>query len=778
MRVAAPGRDAGWVVDPIVRDGRALGALVLGYRGRRWADPVQRDAVGAFAARIISPVERATLFEGERRQRREAETARARLESLQRVSEAALASVQLDELLPGLVAEIRTAFDCDVVAVLLDDRERGRLVVRSATGVEQSSDEPLEVGYGSGLAALLEGAARTTLVEDVAAAELGWPALGDRARTLLAAPLAAAGELVGGIVVGRGSAFTAEDRLLLGLAADRIALAVRHAREHERERDVAITLQRSMLPRGLPSADGVDLAARYVPARERLEVGGDSYDALPLRDGRLALVIGDVAGKGLEAAAVMGQLRNALRAFLIEGRGPADALAHLDALMLHIRLDQMATAAVAIVDPVTGSLVYSLAGHPPPLLAVDGERPSSWRRAARPGRRPARLERRRRPWTRRAPSRSCSTRTVSSSGASSPSTWCSSSCSRRWAARRRGPNGPAERLLAAALGDWSPEDDVALLALRHGAPDGCGWSSPPRGRSSRRPVASCAAGCRPRPGRAHPRRRPAGGRRGVRRRRGARLRRGVGTVELVAAVDGDAVDLVVTDHGHWREPRPSTRGRGLGIMRRLVDEVDVETGADGTRVHLRRALPPARPEPRGSSSGASRGASRGSAAAFGHRDALRAALGVGALVLVLGHVSDLHDDRDHERALARAAVDELGDGVVQVRLDDLASRARRGAASVSAAHVCTSASRVSASSAPSGAKPRAMTSALPAPLPSSCSWQTTTSVPSAESWRRSRSTTSWMAPMPRPSTKATPASTRPARRTSPPRARSSRRARG
>ncbi len=596
MRVAPPGRDAGWVVDPIVRDGRALGALVLGYRGRRWADPVQRDAVGAFAARIISPVERATLFEGERRQRREAEAARARLESLQRVSEAALASVQLDELLPGLVAELRTAFDCDVVAVLLDDRERRRLVVRSATGVEQSTDEPVEVGYGSGLAALLEGTARTTLVEDVAGVELGWPALRDRAGTLLAAPLTAAGELVGGIVVGRESAFTTEDRLLLGLAADRIALAVRHAREHERERDVAITLQRSMLPRGLPSADGVDLAARYVPARERLEVGGDWYDALPLRDGRLALVIGDVAGKGLEAAAVMGQLRNALRAFLIEGRGPADALAHLDALMLHIRLDQMATAAVAIVDPVTGSLVYSLAGHPPPLLAVDGERP----RLLEEGRTPPLgvlrdIERTEAavdpagPFTlvlytdglaerRQQPIDVMLDRLLETLGRET--SWAERTC---------------ERLLAEALGDTSPEDDVALLALRHGAPGrlrldfaAAGQELAPARRELRRWLQTTPLDER--------------GRDDVLLAAGEACANavehaydgGIGTVALVAAVDGDAVDLVVTDHGHWREPRPSTRGRGLGIMRRLVDEVDVDTGAEGTRVHLRRALPPAR----------------------------------------------------------------------------------------------------------------------------------------------------------------------------------------
>ena len=120
----------------------------------------------------------------------------------------------------------------------------------------------------------------------------------------------------------------------------------------------------------------------------------------------------------------MGQLRNALRAFLIEGRGPADALAHLDALMLHIELDQMATAAVAVFDPDAGRLVYSLAGHPPPLLAVDGEAP----RLLEEGRTPPLGVLRgidadrggdRHPG---AASRSCSTPMASPSGARSPST--------------------------------------------------------------------------------------------------------------------------------------------------------------------------------------------------------------------------------------------------------------------------------------------------------------------------------------------------------------------
>ena len=178
MHVDAPGRDAGWVVDPVVRDGRALGALVLGYRGRRWADPVQRDAVGAFAARIISPVERATLFEGERRQRREAEAARARLESLHRVREAALASVQLDELLPGLVSRAPLG-----LRLRRGRRPAGR--PRAPAGSwsarrRASSSRPTSRPRSATAAAsraLLEGTARTTLVDDVAGVDLGWPAL-------------------------------------------------------------------------------------------------------------------------------------------------------------------------------------------------------------------------------------------------------------------------------------------------------------------------------------------------------------------------------------------------------------------------------------------------------------------------------------------------------------------------------------------------------------------------------------------------------------------------
>ena len=260
--------------------------------------------------------------------------------------------------------------------------------------------------------------------------------------------------------------------------------------------------------------------------------------------------------------------------------------------MLHIRLEQMATAAVAIFDPDTGRLVYSLAGHPPPLLAVDGEAP----RLLEEGRTPPLgvlrgIERIRGgvepggPFTlvlytdglaerRQQPIDVVLERLLETLGRET--SWAERTC---------------ERLLAEALGDLSPEDDVALLALRHGAPVRLRLQFAAPGRSSRRRAASCAAGCRRRAW-------TSAARDDVLLAAGEACANavehaydgGTGTVELVAGIDGDAIDLVVTDHGHWREPRPSTRGRGIGIMRRLVDEVDVETGEDGTRVHLRRRV--------------------------------------------------------------------------------------------------------------------------------------------------------------------------------------------
>ncbi|WP_019135865.1 SpoIIE family protein phosphatase [Cellulomonas massiliensis] len=131
-------------------------------------------------------------------------------------------------------------------------------------------------------------------------------------------------------------------------------------------------VQRALRPAALPAVAGWSIDARYEPAAAG-EVGGDWYDALELPDGRLALVVGDVAGHGLPAAATMGQLRTSLRAHLLRGDSPAEALGWLDRLSRRTLPDDLTTVAVAVVEPATGAVELALAGHPRPLLlGTDG----------------------------------------------------------------------------------------------------------------------------------------------------------------------------------------------------------------------------------------------------------------------------------------------------------------------------------------------------------------------------------------------------------------------
>lgn len=146
------------------------------------------------------------------------------------------------------------------------------------------------------------------------------------------------------------------------------AMALVVARLYEREHQVADTLQRSFLPDTLPQVDGAVLAARYLPGSQEADVGGDWYDAVSFPDGRLLLVIGDVEGHGVRAAAAMGQLRNALRAYAFEGALPGQALARLNRLVEDSGETRFATVLCVSVCPARQQIRYASAGHPPPLL--------------------------------------------------------------------------------------------------------------------------------------------------------------------------------------------------------------------------------------------------------------------------------------------------------------------------------------------------------------------------------------------------------------------------
>jgi serine phosphatase RsbU (regulator of sigma subunit) len=166
-----------------------------------------------------------------------------------------------------------------------------------------------------------------------------------------------------------------EERSLLREAADRAALSIRRAQLHEEEHRIAVELQRGLIPRRAPSVAGLELAAHYEAAGVGAEVGGDWYDAFELPQGRLGVVLGDVAGSGIRAASTMGQLRSVTRAFALAdeaGRTPGEVLTLLNGYRVALEELGLFTVLYAVVDPGQGRIEWSSAGHPPPLL-VSGE---------------------------------------------------------------------------------------------------------------------------------------------------------------------------------------------------------------------------------------------------------------------------------------------------------------------------------------------------------------------------------------------------------------------
>jgi len=170
-----------------------------------------------------------------------------------------------------------------------------------------------------------------------------------------------------------GRAYDADDAGLVREFARRAALSLEHARLYERERTTADALQRAMLPAQLPILPDLQFSASYSAASESQRVGGDFYDAFELPDGRVALTIGDVTGHGLQAAVIMGEIRQALRAASFESADPAAILDRASRLLVASGRTLFVTAIVGVLDPVTGRFSYATAGHPPPLVYCGGK---------------------------------------------------------------------------------------------------------------------------------------------------------------------------------------------------------------------------------------------------------------------------------------------------------------------------------------------------------------------------------------------------------------------
>jgi anti-sigma regulatory factor (Ser/Thr protein kinase) len=413
-------------------------------------------------------------------------------------------------------------------------------------------------------------------------------------KSSMVVPMMSRGQPIGAIsfaTAESGRAYGTQHLPIAEELAHRAALAVDNARMYARERGIAVTLQRSLLRKDLPELPGVTVAARYLPARTEAEVGGDWYDVFAFPDGRIGMVMGDVAGRGIEAASVMGQLQHALRAYALEGHAPATVMERLNALL---ELNDMATLIYLIFDPATWTVTYANAGHLPPLTIAPNGQVSTFADGSPPlGGSPLTLYRE---------------STVTLTPGSAIVLYTDGLIEVRGESidlgmarlaqvvTERG-SGDLEalldRILSVMVSVEGAADDVALLALRAEALDpsrvrlrvpATPNSLPLVRHTLRRWLSQAgstpediydisvatAEAC-------------ANSIEHAYQAADARL-------EIEVMLRDGQIFVTVRDWGRWREPRGKHRGRGLILMKGLMDTVQVAHNEDGTTVQMRRRL--------------------------------------------------------------------------------------------------------------------------------------------------------------------------------------------
>jgi serine phosphatase RsbU (regulator of sigma subunit)/anti-sigma regulatory factor (Ser/Thr protein kinase) len=290
------------------------------------------------------------------------------LRRLQSVTDAALQHLTVDALMDELLDRVRDALAADTAAILLIDPTGSDLVARAAKGLEEEVRQGVRIPLGKGFAGTVAATGVPIAIEEVNESNVLNPILQQTGiRSLLGVPLVVNKKTLGVLHVGtlKKRRFTGEDTSFLQLVADRVALAL-HAALYERERAAGQSLQRSLLPERPPLIPGLDVAVRYFPASGG-DVGGDWYDVFILPDGSIGLAIGDVVGRGLPASSTMAKVRNALRAYALEST-PGEVLRRLERFMWHLNPGEMATVLYGVLDPVRLELTFANAGHMPPFV--------------------------------------------------------------------------------------------------------------------------------------------------------------------------------------------------------------------------------------------------------------------------------------------------------------------------------------------------------------------------------------------------------------------------
>jgi anti-sigma regulatory factor (Ser/Thr protein kinase) len=519
------------------------------------------------------------------------------LESLQRVADATLTYLSVDELLPELLLRISDVLHTDTAAILMLDESGKMLHARAAKGIEEEVQRGVQIPVGKGFAGRIAAYRRPIIIDDVDHADILNPILREKGiRSLLGVPLLAEDRVLGVLHVGSLAPrkFTPDERDLLQIAADRAAVAIQNATLYEQRR-LADALQRRLLP-DVSRVPGIELASRYIPA-SGTSLGGDWYDAFTLGSDRVAVATGDVVGHGVSAAAVMAQLRTALRAYAIDGHPPGGVVERVNMLVWDLDEPTMTTLAYVVIDLEREQLEAVIAGHPPPLVVQrDGTAAYLPLQHAVPLGTSAMARYRGATHafeagativlytdglveSRDAPIDAGMTRlhdVVAEIGGADMESICTRVIERLVA--REPPDdvvvvaARVPPLPARLSGTW-PADLRSLAVIRrllrrwlrvHGAADD--------------EVLDITVACQEACANAIEHAYDPGHR----------------SFTVEADDDAGRVRIVVRDEGRWRAPRGVNRGRGLPLMRELMDVADVQRGADGTVVALERTLRAAR----------------------------------------------------------------------------------------------------------------------------------------------------------------------------------------
>lgn len=369
--------------------------LTVGIAGRTWDMTIASDVrpqrtlssaivVGGIAGEVVLLLVFAVTVRYQRRLRaaygaqRQAQQRTATFESLAARLSRSLSSAEVGE---ALLQQLPSFTGTSAGAVFLLDNDAAHLGLLAADGYtaeEVRELERIDLGEPSALADVVRRAEPAWLPSPLAWRDDAITSnLGAAGRAMAIIPLVADHRVAGVLVLVHPGVrtFYADERSMLMTVAVLAARAVLRARRYDTEHDAAAVLQRALLPSTLPAMPDVAVAVRYLPATHGLAVGGDWYDVFPVADGKVAIVVGDVVGHGVKAAAAMGRLRSAIRALAEVVPRPA---ALLEALQAHIGTipDALcATTVYALVDPEAGTLTYVRAGHPPPLLVRPGGEP-------------------------------------------------------------------------------------------------------------------------------------------------------------------------------------------------------------------------------------------------------------------------------------------------------------------------------------------------------------------------------------------------------------------